>query len=268
MWLRDMLLSLWRLWYVVLAGLLATAYVCYILNQTVPATYTARGSLVMMPPNSTVGPDGNPFLFLGGMSQALDILAVKVSSEEIAKPIVDSYPDTSYVAEPDRSTSGSVLLIRVASGNASDIMAVLESSVAAVPAVLTGMQDAQNIPPDSRLRLMTLVVDTEPKEETKTRTAAVMGAGGVGVALTVLLTGFVDGRMLARRLRKEIESPSGSRREASRSRRRVKDKAAGSEGATDVNLPESDPAAAAHAEVPSGDGTGPARDRTPAKSKA
>lgn len=268
MWLRDMLLGLWRLWYVVLAGLMITAYVCYWLNQTVPATYTARGSLVMMPPNSTVGPDGNPFLFLGGMSQALDILAAKVSSEEIAKPIVNPYPDTTYVAEPDRSTSGSVLLIKVASGNPSDIMAVLESSVAAVPVVLTGMQDAQNIPPDSRLRLMTLVVDTEPTEETKTRTAAVMGAGGVGVAVTVLLTGFIDGRMLARRLRKEIEGQDASKRQSSRSRRHYKDKATTSGLARDEDVPESDSAAAAHADVPSGGGTGPARGRTPAKSKA
>jgi hypothetical protein len=224
MWLRDMVFSLWRLWYVVLAGLMATAFVCYFLNQSVPASYKAQGSIVMMPPSSTVGPDGNPFLFLGGMSQALDILAAKISAEEIAKPIVDPFPGTAYVAEPDRSTSGSVLLISVTSGNPSDVMDVLNSSVAAVPVVLKKMQDAQNIPEESRLGLMTLVVDKEPQEETKTRTASVLGAGGLGAALTVLLTGFIDGRILAHRQRRETEVQAEPGSESRRSSRRGKEK--------------------------------------------
>ncbi|TPV49818.1 hypothetical protein FJ661_14580 [Pseudarthrobacter phenanthrenivorans] len=266
--MRDMLVSLWRLWYVVLAGFVATAYICYFLYQNVPASYTAQGSLVMMPPSSTVGPDGNPFLFLGGMSQALDILSAKVSSEEIAKPIVDPYPDTSYVAEPDRSTSGSVLLISVTSGNQSDIMDVLNTSVAAVPIALKEMQDAQNIPEESRLGLMTLVVDKEPTEETKTRTASVLGAGGVGAALTVLLTGFIDGRILAWRQRKETEVQAEPDSRPRRSSRRRKEKAAQGGEVAVSEWPESDSAEPGDSDVPHAGGSAAANVRVPAKSKA
>lgn len=268
MWLRDMVFSLWRLWYVVLAGLMVTAYVCYFLNQSVPSNYKAQGSLVMMPPSSTVGPDGNPFLFLGGMSQALDILAAKVSSEEIAKPIVDPFQGTSYVAEPDRSTSGSVLLISVSSGNQSDIMDVLNSAVAAVPGVLKEMQDAQNIPEESRLGLMTLVVDKKPTEETKTRTASVLGAAGFGAALTVLLTGFIDGRILARRPRTETEVQAEPGSEPRRSSRRRKEKSSQRAPAAVDESPKSDPSPPADSNDPPAKPRAAASGRVPARSEA
>ena len=54
--------------------------------------------------------------------------------------------------------------------------------------------------------MMTLVVDSQPATDTKTRTVYVLATAGGGAALGILLTGFIDGRLLARRGRLEAEA--------------------------------------------------------------
>lgn len=201
MWLRDMIFGLWRRWYLVVAFLLVTLGLCFLAKQAMPATYRAQGSLVLMPPQAIVGPEGNPYLFLGGMGQALDILAAEVSAADTAKPILDAHPGISFVAEPDRGSSGSVIRVSVEGTNRTQVKAALKDVVALVPATLTGMQDVQKVPAASRIGLMTLVVEDEPTEDSKAATVTVLMAGGGGAALSVLLTGFIDGRLLARKQR-------------------------------------------------------------------
>ncbi|HJW01472.1 MAG TPA: hypothetical protein VJ617_20470 [Arthrobacter sp.] len=206
MWLRDMIRSLMRRWYVLLFCLAAAAAGTYLVYQTVPLSYSAKGSLVLMPPKTSVGPDGNPYLFLGGMGQALDILSSKLSAEDAQAPILKAHPNVSYSAEPDRSSSGSVVLVTVRGSDRSEVMGALDAVVAAVPTTLAAMQDAQAVPPDSRISMMTLVVDRQPATDTKTRTVYVLATAGGGAALGILLTGFIDGRLLARRGRLEAEA--------------------------------------------------------------
>lgn len=219
--MRDILFGLWRRWYFVVTFLLLTLGICLFIKQSVPSTYRAQGSLVLMPPSSTVGPEGNPFLFLGGMGQALDILSAEVSAADTAQPILDAYPGTAYIAEPDRSSSGSVIKLVVAGDDRNRVTSALHDVVALVPVTLTAMQDAQKVPDRSRIGLMTLVVADEPTEDTKTRTVSVVAVAGTGIALTVLLTGFIDGRLLARTLRRSLAGPMDSTSRHLRSRRRA-----------------------------------------------
>jgi hypothetical protein len=219
MWLRDMISSLWRRWYVIVALLLITVGLCFLVKQSVPSTYRAHANLVLMPSTSTVGPEGNPFLALMGMGQALDILSVEVSASNSAEPFLRSYPGVSYVAEPDRGSSGSIIRVTVEGDNAERIIPALEDVVALVPKTLTAMQDEQKVPAASRIGLMTLVVDETPTEDSKAKSLAMISAASGGIALSILLTGFVDGRMLARAQTRKAPSKDGSERGARASRR-------------------------------------------------
>ncbi|WP_255769401.1 hypothetical protein [Pseudarthrobacter sulfonivorans] len=163
-----------------------------------------------MPPSSTVGPEGNPFLFLGGMNQALDILSVEMSGPDTAGPILSAHQGVSYVAEPDRSSSGSVIRLAVEGDNPDRVTAALRDVVALVPGVLTSMQDEQNVPEKARIGLMPLVLQDTPIEDTKTRTVSVVAVAGGGVAMSILLAGLIDGRLLARALRRELAGQSVS----------------------------------------------------------
>lgn len=201
MWLRDMLRSLLRRWYLLLVCLAATAAGTYLVYQAVPVSYSAKGSLVLMPPKTSVGPNGNPYLYLGGMNQALDVLSSKLSAEDTMAPILAAHPGISYSAVPDRSSSGSVVLATVRGADRNDVMSGLAAVMDVVPTTLTAMQITQAVPPDSRISLMTLVVDRQTTTDAKTRTMSVLAAGGGGAALGILLVGFIDGRLLARQAR-------------------------------------------------------------------
>lgn len=246
MWLRDMLRSLMRRWYVLLACLLAAGLASYLVYQSTPVAYSAKGSLVLMPPRSTVGPDGNPYLFLGGMGQALDVLASKLSAEDTQAPILEAYPGVAYTAEPDRSSSGSVVLATVRGSNGNQVMDALASVVAAVPTTLAAMQESQSVPEDSRISLMTLVVDSQPTVDSKNRTVSVLITAGGGVALGILFSGLIDGRLLARTGRTVATVRAGTRPSGKRSAR---------------DLPRS------AAVVKTADVLEASQERTPAKSK-
>lgn len=238
-----------RRWYVLLVCLLAAGVASYVVYQSVPVAYSAKGSLVLMPPRSTVGPEGNPYLFLGGMGQALDVLASKLSAEDTQAPILDAYPGVAYTAEPDRTSSGSVVLATVRGADGNQVMDALGSVVAAVPTTLAAMQESQSVPEDSRISLMTLVVDSQPTVDSKTRTVSVLVTAGGGAALGILLTGLIDGRLLAR----------AGRLVAARQADRVSTRPSGKRSAKD--MPRSG------AVVAESDVLEASQERTPAKSK-
>lgn len=198
MWLLDMLRSLLRRWYVLVGFLVLALGAALLVLQAVPATYSAKGSLVLMPSASAVGPGGNPYMFLGGMAQALDVLSSKVSAEEVRKPILDAYPGATFTTEPDRSNSGSVILVLVRGQDRDQVLEELKAVMQVVPATLTDLQDAQSVPVPARITAQTLVVDKQPGIDSKARTTAVLATAGAGIAAAVLLTGFIDGRLLAR----------------------------------------------------------------------
>ncbi|WP_157370976.1 MULTISPECIES: hypothetical protein [Micrococcaceae] len=208
--MRDMISSLLRRWYVIAALLLLTVGLCLVVKQSFPSTYRAHASLVLMPPTSTVGPEGNPFLFLTGMGQILDILAVEVSTADTAPPFGQLYPGMSFVTEPDRGSSGSIIRVTVEGDDPSQVIPALEDVVALVPKTLTAMQDEQRVPTPSRVGLMTLVMDETPTEDAKSKSLSVATAAAGGFALSILLTGFIDGRMLARDERRGAPVKDGS----------------------------------------------------------
>ncbi|GGE91732.1 hypothetical protein [Mycetocola zhadangensis] len=191
-----------RRWYLVVAGLLLTATGCYYIYAQVPATYEAKGSVVLMPPSATVGDEGNPYLFLGGMGQALDVLTRHVNAAEIVDPVLDAHPGTSYTIEPDRDTSGSIIQV-VATGPAADeTMDVLAAALDTIPISLDAMQDELSIEDYLRIGLMTVVVDTEPTIEQKQRVQLLIFVAAGGIVGTLLLAGLIDGILLSKRRRK------------------------------------------------------------------
>lgn len=197
MWLRDILSSLRRRWYVVIVLLVVTAGLCWIVRQSVASTYRSYASLVLMPPPSTVGPGGNPFLFLGGLTQALDVLSAEVSAADTADSILAAHPGVSYTAEPDRSSSGAIIRVSVSGGDPDQVSAALHDSITLVHTTLTSIQDKQQVADGSRIGLMTLVVDEQPTEDTKAKTLGAAAMAAAGIIFSILLTGLIDGRLLA-----------------------------------------------------------------------
>lgn len=213
MQLKELIRSLARRWYMVLAGLALTTGMCAVAYEKVPATYEASGSLVLMPPSATVGSTGNPYLYLVGMSQALDVLTRRANAAEVRGPLLEDFPAMTYSVDADRSTSGAVVVVKVSSPNPNETMDGLKAALATVPATLKAMQDELSVPDYSRINLKTIVVAPEPTVENKAQLQLLIVTAGAGAVGTVLLARFLDGLLLARRMalgNPESPAPRGS----------------------------------------------------------
>jgi len=203
MYLRDLKASLLRRWYLVVLGLLLTAGLCAAAYKVVPATYQAEASVVLLPPSISVVEGGNPYLYLGGLGQALDVLTRALQSDNAQKPITEAHPDATYTALPDRTTTGPILLVTVEGPTSEETLATLQAILDSVPPALANLQEQLAIPAGSRITSMNLAVDDEPTKIQKDRTRALLAAAAVGLVGTILLTGLLDGLLTSRRTRKQ-----------------------------------------------------------------
>ncbi|MCP2031554.1 hypothetical protein L1277_001645 [Okibacterium sp. HSC-33S16] len=201
MYLRDLISSLGRRWYLVLVGLIATGGLAMLAYNTVPVSYDARASMVLLPPATSVTEGGNPYLYLSGLGQALDILARRIDSDVVRAPIEGSDTSKSYTVAPDATTSGPILAIESSAGTEDAALDMIDEVVDAVPLALSSLQTELDVPEYSRITAMTITMDTEATLNEKTRLQATLALIGVGFAATILLTGFIDGRLMARRAR-------------------------------------------------------------------
>ena len=196
---REAMNSLLRRWYVLFLGLLLTAGMCWIVQEYVPVTYEAKASQVLMPPSATVGESGNPYLYLGGMSQALDVLIRHVSASEVTKPVLDAFPNTEYSVQADSSTGGSILVISASGSTPEGTLGVLQAAMKEVPAALKGMQDELAITERLRISVRTVVVDEQVSKNDQSRLRLMILAAGAGIFGTLLLTATIDGLMKGRK---------------------------------------------------------------------
>lgn len=205
MQVQKILKSLGRRWFIVVLGLALTAGACFVLQRSTPDNYKAQASLVLLPSTQSVGETGNPYLGLGGMSEALDILTRKMSSEEFKETVREQTGAATFTAEADRGTSGAILLITATSHDADQALRVLETVMEQAPMALTELQDVLNVPNASRISTMKLLEDSKAVPEVKARTQLLLVTAAGGTAFTGIITVLLDGLLLTRKGRKNTQ---------------------------------------------------------------
>ncbi|MGO4383804.1 hypothetical protein [Specibacter sp. RAF43] len=206
MYLRELGMGLLRRWYFVLIGLIITGALTYTAFDKAPISYSANASSVLLPPSSTVGPGGNPFLYMGGLNQALDVLSKSLSSDQSKKELLAPHEGADFDAGQDPTTSGPILLITAKAPTQAATLAAMKSVLDAVPSRLLTLQVELKVPPASRITSTTLAIDAKPTLVAKTRTQLTGVVGVLGLAGTVLLTGLLDGVLINRRNRRHKAS--------------------------------------------------------------
>jgi uncharacterized protein involved in exopolysaccharide biosynthesis len=201
MYLRDLLRSLGRRWYFVLVGLAVTAGLCVAAFRVIPVSYNSEASVVLLPPKTSTEPNGNPFLYLGGLSQAVDVLTRTINSDATAKPLLKANPGSKFTIAADATTTGPIILITSTAPTAARAQAMTASVLTAVPLALDSIQSELSVKPQSQISVMTIAVDEKGKLDAKVRTQSLIGIGAVGAMLTILLTGLIDGLLRSRRRR-------------------------------------------------------------------
>ncbi len=197
--------SLRRRWYLVLALLVLTLGAMYVVSQRVGKTYEATGTVLVYPPSQSSMPDGsssqeNPYLSLGGVNQARDVVVRALTSKKVSDEFGETYPmGTSFEIVPDYTNSAPIILFTVEASNPQVATDALDSLVSLVPVELSNLQSGLDLPEAERVASRVLTQDETPQATNKAMIRSVILAGaGVGGA-GLMLIALVDSLLLGRR---------------------------------------------------------------------
>ena len=200
--LRTLAAALRRRWYLLLVGLLATAGMVVAAVMVVPPTYTATSSTLLLPPKSTIGQRGNPYLNLGGLGPAVDVLSKRLTASPPAEAIMEANPDADISAEPDITSSGPILLVTVEAQSAQAALELRDAMTQLVEPTLDEMQSEMSIGNASRITTSVLASDKKPEVSYRAPLRIVIVAAAGGLLVTGLGTAAIDGLLIRRRRRK------------------------------------------------------------------
>jgi len=196
--LADILSALRRRWYIVVPGLVLAVIVTATTWTLTGDDYERTATQVLLPGESSVPEDGNPYLYIGGLGQAADIVVRALSSPNVVDPIVQRHPGTEITVERDPSTSGPVFMITVLASSDRTAEDVVDTLVARTAIVLDELQDEQSIAERDRITVMPIFVDEESVVERRNRLTVTAFVGVGSAVLVLVLAALTDGIVLSR----------------------------------------------------------------------
>ncbi|NMR21345.1 hypothetical protein [Cellulomonas fimi] len=195
--------ALLRRWYAVALGLLLTAGLAYVAFWAVPPTYSAAGSVLLLPPSASVPEGSNQLLQLSGLDQPASLVVAYLAGDDVRESLAGQYPDVTYDVVSDPLSRGPLVMMTVEGPSPGTVMTALDAVLATVPDALGSLQDQVDAPPPSRFTSMPLSVDTEPTEVVSSTVRALIAAVGAGLAVTFVGVTILDS-VLVRRPRRHV----------------------------------------------------------------
>jgi hypothetical protein len=195
-----------RRWYVVLVGLMLTVPASYLAAQHVAPTYTMTARVVVLVPAKTVGTGGNPYLALGGLDAAVDVVAAGLSSDTIQEELARTGA-TSDVVTRDAATAAPILLMTVVGPTEETARAGVGVLVDEVAPTLASIQQSAGVTPDQRLRSEVLTTSQHAVVSYKPLIRAAIMVLLAGGAFTLLITALIDSRLRRRKAYRDLLEP-------------------------------------------------------------
>ncbi|MFO6451571.1 MULTISPECIES: hypothetical protein [unclassified Aeromicrobium] len=198
--LVEVVRTVLRRWYVVVAGLLLTGVLGYVAYTSTPPVYEASGTVLLLPPEDQVSGEGieNPFLQLNNLDVPTSLVVARLNGDEVREQIVAEQPNALYEVSTDPTMRGPVVLVQVSAQSAKATIDTLELVLAAAPQALADLQRQQDVPKGDSITSMQLAADLDATPVTRATTRALVAAVAVGLAITAGATAGIDA--LARRL--------------------------------------------------------------------
>lgn len=201
-----------RYYLVVLALLIAGGLANFAVQQVGP-TYHAEGSVLLLPPATTIQDNadndtqGNPYLLLGGLTQARDIVIRDLTSKSTADEFGRRHPGATYKALPD--PTGALVALEVEADSATGAVDGLSDLIAEVPTTLVDLQSSLDLKASAYITSMQVTADSRPDVSRKAQIRTLVAVGGAVTVALLLLIGLLDGLLLARRERSSREQAAG-----------------------------------------------------------
>ena len=202
----DLVAPLRRRWYVLLLGLGLIAALTIAVARQSQASYQAEASVVLL-----IGPDaiptgGNPFLYLGDLVQARDVVVRAINAYEVREEITAGFEEgADYAVTPDPTTSGPALIVVATGPSEQKAVQIRGAVLSALPSRLTAIQDEAGVAEGARFRAITLADDDPVGTDTRAMLRSLVVVLVIGGALTVLLAGAYDSIALSRQRKKRAK---------------------------------------------------------------
>lgn len=203
MYFSDLIRGLLRRWYVLVVGLALAGYGAYYVHGEVPVRYEAGATMMLLPPAESLEDyDGdNPYLFLGGLGQALAVLTERLNSQEQQQRLA-SDDNVDYGVTGDTTAGAAFLEITTQTAEEDDALRLLDEVSAAAAQQLEAMQGELDVEGGSAIGIMLVTADIEATPLTSTRTQLTVAVGAAGAVLTIILAAMIEGLAAARSRRK------------------------------------------------------------------
>lgn len=202
MFVRDLISSAIRRWYLMLVCLALTVIAGYGAFSVVPPTYQATASVVLLPPDAVVAKGDNPYLYLGGLSEVLGVLQVTINSPQVATTLQKPYPRTQYLVSQDLGTTGPIMQIVTTGPDEKNVLHLLRAVMAEMPATLAKLQTRLDVSTHDQITAMVLAQDSRGTPSYKTPIRALVVVVGGSLAGSVLIIGWLDRLLLVRKTKR------------------------------------------------------------------
>lgn len=169
MYFSDLTASLRRRKWLVLVAILISAGLCVGASSVLKPTYESQANVVLIPPDSTVAKGGNPYLYLGNLGQAVDVLIRAANSDEARTAVTADAPDGIYEVSPDWTTSAPMMILTVKAATSDQVSRLQKTVLEQIPVSLTQLQDDLDVPVDSRIGTKVVSSDAEPRADVKSK---------------------------------------------------------------------------------------------------
>jgi hypothetical protein len=189
-------------WYFTLVGLLVTLLLCGLAAIAVPVKYQARAQILVLPPHTSVGTGGNPYLALGGLQAASDVLARAMSDGKTYQLLRSQGVTGTYTVARDLTTSGPILLVVAEDSTATGALNTLNGILSQAAPRLSQLQDDLSVPENTRLTSNVFTQDSVAGIQRKSQLRAILVAFAGGVFVTIMLVSAADSVLTRRRRRR------------------------------------------------------------------
>jgi hypothetical protein len=204
--------ALIRRWYLFVPGLLLTAALCAAAAVVVPPTYSAKGYIVLLPPQSATQVDGgNPYLALGGLDSAVSILSLDMNDSNTSTSLLKGGASGTYLVAPDLATAGPVLIITANNSTAVGALQTLDVVMKQLPKTLSALQSSIGAQRSAFITSSVIAQDHEAAKVLKSLVRALLVAAVGGLAATIVGIAVIDSLIARRRgsRKRRAESASG-----------------------------------------------------------
>jgi hypothetical protein len=192
-----------RHWYITLAGLVVTVLLCGLAYKAIPVTYQAKADVLVLPAQKSVGTGGNPYLELGGIQQAAEVLVSALGDSAANEAVQAQGGSTSYSVGIDPRTSAPLLLITGNGRTPAIALKTVQAVISVADPTLVRLQQAINVPAGYLITTKVVTVDNTASVIRKSQIRGIIAAGAAGIVLTGLMIALLSRRIERRRARRQ-----------------------------------------------------------------